>query len=114
MTESLFATPDREHAPVAEAADQTSAPVASEPGKPDGEASTRLASANHVSCQGRYSTGDFKGAKCIERAKERRYGVTLCAIHAQVLDRWMRHGFDYAWSITKLEWRRDPNTGVEL
>lgn len=56
------------------------------------------------SCQARLSTGEFKGQKCIEDAKEIVHGVGLCTRHRNVLRRWMKFGFDYAWSIANLEW----------
>jgi hypothetical protein len=61
----------------------------------------------------RYATGEFKGMKCVENAKESRHGLRLCRRHAKVFDRWVKHGFDYAWSIVSMEWRRDLRTGEE-
>lgn len=77
---------------------------------------TETCAVAHVSgkCQGRYVTGDFRGAGCIERAKEQRQGLVLCRMHAKVLDRWMRYGIDYAWSIVNLEWQRNLTTGDGL
>ena len=58
-------------------------------------------------CQARYSTGEFVGFGCIERAKEERQGLGLCRVHAKVFDRWTRFGIDYVRSIVRLEWRRE-------
>lgn len=68
----------------------------------------RNLSARGLRCEGRYSTGEFKGMRCIEQAKSERHGIPVCTIHAKVFDRFLSHGFDYTRLIVKYEW------GVEI
>lgn len=65
------------------------------------------------SCMARLASGEFKGMKCIEDAKETRHGLNLCRRHAKVYDRWTKFGFDYVRSIVSMEWRRVVETGEE-
>lgn len=58
-------------------------------------------------CQARANSKEFGWGSCYNYAKGERYGLFVCRVHANMVDRLAsRHGEEYALAVVWHEWNR--------